>query len=201
MVLVAIIAALLGLVSLLLAVPLDVSFRFQGIEALGGQVRLRWLFGLVRFRILVPRATEARRPKPRAEPETEVRAKPERRGGRARALAVLGQAAFRRRAGRFVRDLVRAAHPHPLALRMRLGLGDPADTGRLWAIVGPLIAAAGSLRDADIRIEPEFVDPALEFEAHGRLLLIPLHVLGLAVAFALSPSSIRAWRTLRAGHA
>jgi hypothetical protein len=195
-----VIAALAGLVLLLLAVPLDVSFRFQGIEAFEGKVRIRWLLGLVRFRVRIPGA----RPRPRArrpEPAAEVRARPGRRSRRAKALAVLGQEAFRRRAGRLVRDLVRAVHPNRLSLRMRVGLGDPADTGRLWAFVGPLVAAAGSLHDAEVQIEPEFVEPALEFELHGRLLVIPLQVLALAVAFALSPSSIRAWLTSRASDA
>jgi hypothetical protein len=83
---------------------------------------------------------------------------------------------------------------------VRLGLGDPADTGRLWAVVGPLCAVA-QLRNAELRIEPEFVDPVLEFHADGRVRLVPLRFLGLAVAFALSPPTIRAWRTLRGGHA
>lgn len=37
---------------------------------------------------------------------------------------------------------VAAAHLHQFRLRMRLGLGDPADTGLLWAVVGPLNALA-----------------------------------------------------------
>jgi hypothetical protein len=195
------IAALAGLLSLLLAVPLVVSFRLQGIEPFEGQVRIRWLFGLVRFRIRVPGVRRRRRRGARTEASNDVRATRGRRDGRARALAILGQAAFRRRATRLVRDLVRAAHPSEIGVRMRLGLGDPADTGRLWAIVGPLNAAALGLRNAEVRIEPEFLDPALELEIQGRLLLVPLQLLALAVAFALSPSSIRAWRTLRARHA
>ncbi len=84
---------------------------------------------------------------------------------------------------------------------MRLGLGDPADTGRLWAFLGPLNAAAQNLRNAEVRIEPEFVDPTFEFEINGRVRLVPLQFLALATAFALSPPSIRAWRTLRIKHA
>ena len=82
---------------------------------------------------------------------------------------------------------------------MRIGLGDPADTGLLWAFLGPLSALP--LRNAELRLEPEFVDPVLELEADGRLLLVPLRFLILAVAFALSPPTIRAWSTLRGNHA
>ena len=192
------IAVLFGLLVLLLAVPLNVAFRFEGIEAFQGQITVRWLFGLARFRIKVPGVAEPQPPEPET---TKVRAKSEKRRGRSNILAVIRQAAFRRRVYRLVRDLVRATHMHQLRLRIRLGLGDPADTGRLWAFVGPLNAAAQQLRNAEVQIEPEFIDPVFEFEAHGRLLLIPLQFLALAIAFALSPPSIRAWRTLREGHA
>lgn len=84
---------------------------------------------------------------------------------------------------------------------MRLGLGDPADTGRLWAMVGPLSALVQNLRNAEVRIEPEFADPVFEFESHGRVLLIPIQFIFVIIAFALSPPSIRAWRTLKGSYA
>ena len=195
-----VVAGLLGLVLLLLAVPVDVEFRLEGIEPFTGQVGVRWLFGLVRFHVPVPRARKPTR-RTEAKPKAaRVRARPKARGRHRDVLAALGQAAFRRRVYRLVGDLVRAAHLHRLRLFMRLGLGDPADTGRLWAVVGPLNAVA-QLRNAELRIEPEFVEPVLEFQADGRLLLVPLRFLILAIAFALSPPTIRAWRTLKGSHA
>ena len=192
-----VVAGLLGLLLLLLAVPVDLEFRLEGIEPFAGEVGVRWLFGLVRFRIPVPR------PGPRPEAKAKAaRVRPRRkaRGRHRDVLAALGQAAFRRRVYRLVRGLVRAVHLHRLRLLMRLGLGDPADTGRLWAVVGPLNAVA-QLRNAELLIEPEFVDPVLEFRADGRLLLVPLRFLILAIAFALSPPTIRAWRTVKGHHA
>lgn len=109
---------------------------------------------------------------------------------------MLQQAGFRRRAMRLAGDLLRATHPRGLALRLRLGAGDPAETGRLWALVGPLEAFALGLGVTALRFEPDFSEPALEFEAQGRLVLVPLQLLGLVAAFALAPASLRAWRTL-----
>lgn len=185
----AVAAALAALVVLLLAMPLAVAFRFEGPERLGGQVRIGWLFGLVRFRVTVP-GSGARPAKKRKKV-----ARPRGKGGAA--FAVLRQAAFRARVYRLVKDLLRAAHLRQFRLRLRLGLDDPADTGRLWALTGPLNAAAQSLHDAEVVIEPEFAEPALEFEASGRLRLVPLQFLAIAIGFALSPASIRAWRTMR----
>lgn len=192
-----IIAIVLGLVLLLLAVPIGVAFRVEGIEAFNGHIAIRWMFGLVRFKFRIPGAG-----KPALAPNTaNVRVKPDKRNGRPRVLALLRQAAFRRRVYRLVADLARAAHLRQLHLRLRLGLGDPADTGRLWAVLGPLNAVAQNLRGADVRIEAEYMEPVFEFQADGRLLLIPLQFLILAIGFALSPASIRAWRTLKGHHA
>lgn len=182
------VAVILGLLVLLLAVPVNVAFELAGIEPLSGQVHVRAWFGLIQFRIPAPVAHEA-----------QVRPASRRRrtgGGGANALHALGQAAFRRRVYRLARDLFSAAHLQQVHLRMRLGLGDPADTGLLWAFVGPLNALAQSMPNVDVGIEPDFMEPVCEFEVHGRLMLIPLQLLTLAIAFALCPTSIRVWRTL-----
>lgn len=197
-----VVGAVLGLVVLLLAVPIDVVFRFEGIEPFRGRISLRWLFGLARFRIDLPAVTRSElaqvKPEPRVREEDE---KPEIRGRHGNVLAALRQPGFRRRVLRFVQDFFRAAHARQLYLRVRLGLGDPADTGRLWALVGPLDALARKLPNIEIRAEPEFVDPVFQFEGRGRLKLVPFQFVFLAIAFAFSPSSLRAWRALMGNHA
>lgn len=194
----AVIAALMGLLVLTLAVPVDLSFRLRGIEAFAGRITVRWLFGLVRFRFDLPRQGASTTPDSEGEADTE-KARPRRDGDRARAnfLAVIRQPAFRSRLYRLVKDLARAAHLQQLGLRLRLGLGDPADTGRLWALMGPINAAAQDLRNAEVRIDPEFMEAVLEFDAHGRVVLIPVQLVALVVSFALSPQAVRAWRTFR----
>lgn len=185
-------AVLAALAVLLLAVPLAVSFRFTGLEELGGELRIGWLFGLVRIRAPIPGGGG-----PRSAGRREKAAK--RRGEGGSPFAVLRQTAFRRRVYRLIQDLFRAAHARKLRLHLRLGLGDPADTGRLWALAGPLNAAAQNLPGAEVVIEPEFAGATLQFEASGRLRLVPLQLLAIAVGFALSPASIRAWRTMWGG--
>ncbi len=196
-----ILAALAGLLLVLLAVPIDVAFRVRGIESLQGQFNIRWLFGLLRFRLQLPSPA---RPKPQARrpdrpPASTARAARKTRRRRA-ALAVLREAGFRDRCYCLVKDFLRAAHLR-LDLRIRLGLGDPADTGRLWALIGPLNAAAPSLHDVVIRIEPEFIDAVFEFDAQGQCRLVPLQLLALAGIFAVSPPSLRAWRSMSLANA
>lgn len=195
------IAILSGLLVLLFAVPIDLAFRLHGVNPFSGQIAIRWMFGLLRHQVQLHDFSEPQ-PQPQASADkAKVQAKREQHVAGANLLAVLRQAAFRRRVYRLASDLVRAAHLRELDLRMRLGLGDPADTGRLWAFAGPLNAATQNLRNARVSIEPEFTEAVFEAEASGRCRLIPLQFLALAIAFALSPATIRAWRTLRGHHA
>jgi hypothetical protein len=187
---------------LLLVAPIDAAFRFQGIEAFKGQITIRWLFGLVRYHVRTSDIAKKKLPELRTGPKSaKARLKGVERDDRANVLAVLRQAAFRQHVYRLLKNFVHAIQLKELGLQVRLGLGDPADTGRLWAFVGPLNAVAQNLNNTVVRIEPEFMEPVCEIEAHGRFLLIPLRFVALAVAFALSPTTIRAWRTLRASHA
>ncbi len=196
------IAGLLTLFVLLLAVPFDVAFRLRGMQEFSGQVTVGWLYGLLRFRIPVSDASKPRTSRPATGRRTRKRGRKWNDGGKGRDFfAILRRADFRREIYRFVKDVCRAVHLHELGFRMRLGLGDPADTGRLWAFVGPLNAAAQSLRNARIVIEPEFMEAVIEFDTHGRFRIVPLRFLALAVAFALSVPSRRAWRTLRGANA
>jgi len=195
-----VVAVLLGLLALL-AVPFDLAFRFRGVEAFEGRVGIRWLFGLLRFEFRIPGSAKGRPRKRRAKAKRAHPRATGRTAGDPKALALLRREDFRRRVYRLLRDLAGAAHLQQFSIRMRLGLGDPADTGRLWAIVGPLNAMAQNLRNAEVWIEPQFIEPTLEFDAHGRVGLMPLQLLALLIGFALSPTSMRAWRAVGTDHA
>jgi hypothetical protein len=191
-------AILSGLLIALLAVPIELAFRIDRIKQIHGQVNIRWLFGLVRFSMDVPgiarpkKAKEKR--KPAAVKESGTRGK---RSGSANLFALLKQSSFRRRLLQFIKDLLRATHSQELYLRLRIGLGDPADTGQLWALLGPIAALAANMPSAVVRIEPEFMNPVFEVQSHGKFRLTPLEIIALTIAFVLSSPSLRAWRTLR----
>ena len=194
-----IIAILLVLLLVLLTVPISVTFRMDRIKEINGHVIFHWLFGLVRFRVGIPRAVKAVKRHPK---KTREKTKKRKQGDNVRVvIALLKQSVFRRRVIRFSKDLFCAAHARDIYLRLRIGLGDPADTGRLWGVLGPVTGIATNLRFAEVRIEPEFLAPALEVESHGKLRLIPLQFIVLATAFMLSPATLQAWRTLHRSNA
>jgi hypothetical protein len=193
-----IIAVLLAALLVLLALPVTVAFRINRRKEIKGKVIVHWFFGLVRFRISVPGRPKAE-PRPKRVPGKKTgKRKP---GAKLRrTFTLLKHSPFRRRTIRFIKGLLQATHTRGLYCRLRIGLDDPADTGLLWGVLGPVAGIAASFRCAEVRIEPEFADPVLEVESHGEFRLIPLQFIGLVSAFVLSPATMHAWFTLRRSH-
>jgi hypothetical protein len=189
------IAILLAVLLVLLAVPITVAFKIDRIKEIKGQVDFHWLFGLVRFRVGIPGAAK---PVPQRKQKPTKKTSERKPGYNASGVyTLLKQPAFCRRTIRFIKKVLRTTHARDIYLRLRIGLGDPADTGRLWALLGPIASIATNIRSAEVHIEPEFMDPVLEVESHGEFRLIPLQFIALATTFVVSPTTLRAWRTLR----
>ena len=85
-------------------------------------------------------------------------------------------------------DFWHAVRKRHVSLHIRIGLGDPADTGQLWAVVGPVAGVLATIQEASIEIEPEFFDTTFELDGSGNIRLIPLQMIYLIVALLLSPA-------------
>lgn len=174
---------------------LDHNFLSACAGEINGQIRGDWLFGLVRFRIPIPGPSQTE-PLPKRNTSTR---KSKRKTGRdtLSILPLLRQSTFRNRVVRFAKDILRATHGRNLYLRLRIGLGDPADTGRLWALVGPVAGIAANIESAKVHLEPEFMESVFTIESHGTFRLIPLQIIFLTIVFMLSPTILPAWRTFQ----
>lgn len=174
------------------AIPLTLTFHLSWQDAFRNDAELTWAFGLVRKHIL-PTGLK---------PVTSKSERPDRRTSRSRhstrrllhLFNALGQKKFRRRITRFVGDAWHAVHKKDVKIRLRIGLGDPADTGQLWAVLGPISGILGGVHSASVMIEPEFIDETLEFSGDGSIRIIPLQIIFLAAALMLSPP---VWRFIR----
>lgn len=182
----------IGLLLVLLAVPVRLTFS---VERRAGQSRVdgtvRWLFGLVRVRL---GGGPARRV---AAPQS---ARPRRRARRRiRRVAVAARTpGFAARVVELGRTLVRRIRVEALTLRVRVGLGDPADTGCLWGVVGPVVAMVRLPALSRAVFEPAFEDAVLEVAGAGRIRVVPLAAVASVLAFLLSPVTLRALLASRA---
>ena len=185
----------LSLIVILLAMPVTLTFRFSWKETLSAKLRLNWAFGLVHADVSPDPE------KPSADKKEAHRKKDVWRPGGFRkttnVVAAIQQPRFRRRMLRFMADLWHAVHKKNVWLRGRLGLGDPADTGQLWGMLGPLSGMLARLRDIRIQIEPDFLDPTLEVDSSGTIRVIPLQVVGIMLGLLFSPAVWRGVLSMR----
>ena len=179
----------------LLAIPLTVQFELSWRQNLTGYVTLFWLFGLVHIR-LYPQHSK---PSSLNKKQRVLGFKRAKRSStnKTHLFAGLQQKAFRQRIIRYLKDCWHAIHKTDISIHGRVGLGDPADTGQLWAIMGPIAAMLDNIRSASIHIEPEFIDATLELKSHGRIRLVPLQLCYLTLALFLSPPIWRGVRRVR----
>ena len=183
-----ILLALLASLLILLAIPVELAFSVQRLEGRQkGMGTLDWLFGLVRLRLGGPKVrvkAKSRHPKTKRPHR--------RRDGARQVMAILRIEGFGWRLLGLARDVLGRIHIQELSLKIRLGLDDPADTGRLWAVVGPLAALLTLPSVARVVIQPEFTTEALEVDGKGRIRIIPIQLLCVVIVFLLSPMTLRA---------
>ena len=189
---------LLALVLGALAVPVDLEVARPG-GGLPTSVRVGWLGGRVIWEPVPGTETQADAEEP-APPEGEEEEEPsgQRRPGVRRALAALGTPGLAPTAGRTLARMGAAVRLRRAAATVRLP--DPADTGRLWGLVGPGAAALPADWRTRLDLRPDF-SPG-EPEVTGRLTarVVPLRLVAAVLAFLLSPAVLRAgWRAARAG--
>lgn len=189
-------ALLIGVV-LLFAVPIDVAFVVRRDERLRGRVTVGWLFGLVR--ISVYPASSAARARPSRRPSGQI-VKRHRKRRRARNVgSMLLSEGFLARVLRLLHRLLSRIHVRRLYVHIRLGLDDPADTGRLWGMVGPLVCVVPTPATGTVAIEPDFTGEAFHVDGEGAVRIVPIEIIVTLLAFALSPITWRALRALSAG--
>jgi hypothetical protein len=197
-------AAVLLVLIVLLAIPVTLRFNISWDGTLQQDVRVVWAFGLVRLRIAsAPSSGDARaegRPKKRLGRTRPRRRRERREAGRekrADVVRALRVRRFRRRLRRFIRTLWRSFHKDDIKLRIRIGLGDPADTGQLWALLGPISALLAIVREISVSLVPEFQEATFALDTSGKIRLIPGRLVVVVIALFLSPSFWLGMKTLR----
>jgi hypothetical protein len=82
------------------------------------------------------------------------------------------------------------------SLRAEFGFDDPADTGRVYGALAPLLLVAAA-KGLNVQCRPSFVRAGLEGSCAATLSVRPLSVVRLAAVFSCSPAVLRAFRVWR----
>lgn len=188
----------LSVVILLLAIPVEVQFAVVWPGTANNEIAVTWAFDLVRAKVPAGNTRAAPGRDPRLERRRKTGRSPSIGDRSSGMLAALAQRPFRRRILRFAGDLWRSFEKKDLRFRTRIGLGDPADTGQLWAVLGPVSGLLASLNGGSVVVEPDFLDATLEFDGSGRIRFVPLRVIAVAGGLLVSPSFWRGLRTIGA---
>jgi hypothetical protein len=173
---------------LLLAVPVDVVFSVEKDTDFRTRVRVGWMFGLIGRDIGAGKKPGKKREAEKKKGRRSIRP----------LIAIVRTRGFVPRASRFLRSALRLMKVRELTIDFRVGLDSPADTGMLFAALAPATAFAQFFTPLDIRLTPDFTEEILEGRARGDLRVVPLVLLALAVRFALSLTTLRAVRAMRA---
>jgi hypothetical protein len=189
--LVTILASLAALFILILCLPLDIRLQLVTQEKPRFGIRLAWLFGLV--------SKEVSKGKKKAEEKRRVvRRKPRRRRIRAGAmLQILRTKGLSRQFVSFLKGILSCLKIRDLGMNLRVGLDNPADTGLLFAFVGPATSFLSSSFPHEIRVQPSFDDKAIfEGYLHGTVRLRPIQLAAPFLRFVFSLATMRAVKTL-----
>jgi hypothetical protein len=171
----------------------DLAFRLQAGPGFEGRVTVGWMFGLIRFPIRLNGEKAKKKAARRKRKKARKRSKA---GGRRNLLT---RSDFWRWLRRLLRKLMSRIRIERLLLRVRLGLDDPADTGRLWAVAGPVAALLAGIPVADVRLEPNFQEAEFVLQSEGEMRIYPMGLIATVVATALSPSTWRVFRRTGGG--
>ncbi len=178
---------------LLLVVPVDIHIHINKEAAFHSLVRVRWLFGLITKEIKnqkKPRRakSEARKKKKKAK---------KKRGKNIRLIfALLRTRGLIPALTRFLWNILRQIHIRELKIELRLGMGDPGETGMLFGLMGPLLLNTRTLLPLDIQIKPDFLNASLHGNCQATIRLIPIQFIMAFVILLASPTTVRVIKTL-----
>jgi len=164
----------------LVSVPVDFILQFHSSRRPPFYFLIGWLFGLFKFDIRKkkkksPNHNKPEQKKPQGKSQFKIRY-----------VGVLAkQLPFR--ILRLAEDIFHSLHFKTIEIDLKAGLGEPADTGRAWGMVYPLLTLTPYSRLKKIRLIPDFSDePVLEGDACVYIRLWPIEIILAALKFVFS---------------
>ena len=186
-------ASLAIILILVLCVPFDVVLHANVYGKPKFQMRLAWLFGLV--------TREIRKGEKKPEEKkkaVEGKQKPKKRKVRFRGIfEILRIRGLLKQFKTLIMDVLSQLKIRDFTADFRAGLGDPADTGLLFAFIGPATALLNHSFPNHIRVQPSFEDEAVfEGYSYGVTRLRPIQLVIPSLRFIFSLAAVRVVKKL-----
>ncbi|MFC2046700.1 DUF2953 domain-containing protein [Chloroflexota bacterium] len=189
--LIATLAGLVGLVILALCVPLDAVLSIDTSEKPRFRLRMAWFFGLI--------SKELHREKKKPKEEKKV-TKEKRKKGKyfevRTILQILRTKGLLKQVKNLVKGVLGQLKIKELAVNLKLGLENPADTGFVFALIGSITPFLNLPSRYQIRVQPSFYDEAIvEGYLRGVLRLQPIKLVIPLLKFVFSLTILRVVKT------
>lgn len=177
----------------LLIIPVEIRFSYKNIDNPEKRAGLSLLFGLISFRIYPRKFAKPGMEKVKHKPPAEKH-----KGGLSKIKKVIGNRKFLSITYSTLRRLLSSLKPSLSRFNLRFGIGDPADTGMLWGLMGPAAGTIYGLTDIEFNIVPDFLDSSFDLDTEGRITIIPIEILFISLGFLFSPTVLKTyWFDLR----
>lgn len=184
--------SLAAFVALCLCIPIELVFYVNTATRPKIRLRLVWFFGLISKEL---RHSEEK-PKKKAISEHDTRIDDWLQRIKF-PLDILQTKGLFRRVIIFVKKIVKCFHVKELAANLKVDLDNPADTGRLFAVLAPLNLAITYFLPYPVKIEPSFTgETIIAGYLNGAIKLIPIQIAASFIWFAFSLPFLRVAKKL-----
>ncbi|RLC93790.1 MAG: hypothetical protein DRI40_08315 [Chloroflexi bacterium] len=178
-----VLAGVVAVTAILLVVPVDVDFSVERETDFRSRARVKWMFGLIGKEIGGRRNEKKGKQK---EHRLNLRS----------LLAAMTTGGFPHKLLAFAKDAARALKIRELEANLRVGLGDPAETGMLFSAIAPTMFFIRSWPSVDVNVEPDFEQKRFQGYCKGAIRTIPLSFARAFIPFVFSKTTIRAFRAM-----
>ncbi len=193
---------LIGIIAvplLLLAVPIHIEYSHDTRARQKSKMRIMWLFGLVRIRSIPSgegKGWGARFAASRVKEKTERHKPPRQKSKSSKVLlAIITSEGLLRHLFKLLYELLSVAKIKELQARVRFGLDDPADTGRLYGLLAPAFSILYAIPRVDFSAIPLFDRTGVETDIQARIRVVPIYYIKAVLLFVFTKESLRAART------
>jgi len=178
--------SLVLLVVVMLASPVRFTVTIDTSATKRVHTKVNWFYGLLNFELKDYRKT----PKKTKQAAVKSRTISKRRFSkitRKKVKFLLPSKGFKRRIFRFLLDFIKTINLSVSYFKLGFGLNDPAETGKLYALLFPLSIWLKQHGIKQTELIPHYMDYAFYLKSEINIQFVPLKQLGLIMQFLISP--------------